>query len=1197
MSYIGNNLQVAYPSYRVIDDISSGFNGVLKTFALRVAGSTPIPFPINPQQCLLSVNNIVQKPDSTGVAGFTLTGSNIVFATAPTAGWSFFGTVLAGADYVNVGANFPSGTAAVPSVTFDESTGTGLFLASSNVLGIATSGVQQLTVDSSGNISVTGGIASALGTAVAPAYRFTGDPNTGLYSPGADQVAISTGGTGRLFVDANGNIGVGTSTPTNFAGFVTLALADSSGAEIDFLKGSTVQGSLYNAGDIFYIESKSTVPTAFVTNGSERLRITSTGLLGIGTTSPASGRALTLNSSSNYYGLELQVSGTSIGSLIQESTGALYLSTTTASGTLVFRSANQTEAARIDSSGRLLVGTSSSSAEAKFIVQGGTTAAGGAINIQRNATTASAGSTIGFINFTNSSNDVGANLVAAGDGTWSAGTSHPTALVFSTTASGSASPTERMRITSAGLVGIGSTSPDGNLTIGGLTNTGGQSVDAINVNRTDGVRLFGVKWDVTSNEVRFSGNTKNYVFRNGSSEAETARIDFSGRLLVGTSTARSNVDYQFGLDTPRQQLELVNGGLGFSIIQNYDSGTTAAPAYLTLARAGSTAIGSTTIVANNNWLGEIDFAGSDGTDFTRAASIRCEVDGTPGANDMPGRLVFSTTADGSASPTERMRITSAGLVGIGTTTPSSKLSITTTANSPALDITDASTSDFIITPGVSSGVCRVGPTTGAMSLYTGNTERARITSAGLVGIGTSSPTNTAGFGQQLQLTGNLPCISIDNTGTGANKYSLGVNGAGALGFWDNTASAFRMYINSSGNVGIGTTSPGYSLDVRPTGLGLARIGSQDNQAGLYIGSGNGSSPFINFLTSTSTLRAAIFAAPSSDDLIFSTGASGTERTRIDSIGRLLVGTSTAFTPVNPALLQVAGGGIGIGTYVGATAGTYTFEFLKSRSSTAGGVTVVANNDNLGQIGFNGTDGAQALHGATIAVFVDGTPGVNDMPGRLVFSTTASGSASPTERMRINSAGAVSIGSNPLVTERFRVSSPNEWLASFENTRNNNGDKGLYVALGTNTNNATSYFLECITATVGTKVAIYGNGGIANYQANNVNLSDRNAKKDITVAADTWNCIKEWEIVNYHYKDQPVDADLNLGVIAQQVAESCPEVITIFQEAKEATDDAPAQEERLGVKEQQMMWMAIKALQEAQARIEALEADVALLKGE
>ena len=113
--------------------------------------------------------------------------------------------------------------------------------------------------------------------------------------------------------------------------------------------------------------------------------------------------------------------------------------------------------------------------------------------------------------------------------------------------------------------------------------------------------------------------------------------------------------------------------------------------------------------------------------------------------------------------------------------------------------------------------------------------------------------------------------------------------------------------------------------------------------------------------------------------------------------------------------------------------------------------------------------------------------------------------------------------------------------------------------------------------------------MANYSANNQNLSDRNVKKDIAPAAGTWDCLKEWEIVNFRYKDQPDDSDLNMGVIAQQVAESCPEVITTFQEAAE---DQP---EKLGVKEQQMMWMAIKALQEAQLRIEQLEAKVAALE--
>jgi hypothetical protein len=145
------------------------------------------------------------------------------------------------------------------------------------------------------------------------------------------------------------------------------------------------------------------------------------------------------------------------------------------------------------------------------------------------------------------------------------------------------------------------------------------------------------------------------------------------------------------------------------------------------------------------------------------------------------------------------------------------------------------------------------------------------------------------------------------------------------------------------------------------------------------------------------------------------------------------------------------------------------------------------------------------------------------------------------------------------------------------------------------NNATSVFINCGDSGT-TRLALRSNGGLANYSANNVNLSDINTKKDISPAADTWDCLKQWEIVNFRYKDQPDNADLNMGVIAQQVAESCPEVITVFQEAKEATDTEPAQEERLGVKDQQMMWMAIKALQEAQIRIENLEAEVAALKG-
>ena len=84
-------------------------------------------------------------------------------------------------------------------------------------------------------------------------------------------------------------------------------------------------------------------------------------------------------------------------------------------------------------------------------------------------------------------------------------------------------------------------------------------------------------------------------------------------------------------------------------------------------------------------------------------------------------------------------------------------------------------------------------------------------------------------------------------------------------------------------------------------------------------------------------------------------------------------------------------------------------FRKSRNATVGSHTSIANNDNLGLILFQGSDGNSYETGASIGAEVDSTPGDGDMPGRLVFKTTSDGASSATERMRISRTGAVTIG--------------------------------------------------------------------------------------------------------------------------------------------------------------------------------------------
>jgi hypothetical protein len=159
-----------------------------------------------------------------------------------------------------------------------------------------------------------------------------------------------------------------------------------------------------------------------------------------------------------------------------------------------------------------------------------------------------------------------------------------------------------------------------------------------------------------------SSNASPNILRGYTAGSERLRVDASGRLLVGTSTASTVGGY-----TASIQAEGTDGDkASLALIRNSNS---AGGHGISLGKSRGTAVGSKTVVADGDFLGSIIFNGADGTNYITAGQIDCRVDGTPGANDMPGRLVFSTTADAASSPTERMRITNAGEVLIGTTTP------------------------------------------------------------------------------------------------------------------------------------------------------------------------------------------------------------------------------------------------------------------------------------------------------------------------------------------------------------------------------------------------------------------------------------------------------------------------------------------------------------------------------------------------
>ena len=152
---------------------------------------------------------------------------------------------------------------------------------------------------------------------------------------------------------------------------------------------------------------------------------------------------------------------------------------------------------------------------------------------------------------------------------------------------------------------------------------------------------------------------------------ERLRINSAGRVLIGHTTNSSDFHGPQGTTNrnPYVQIHGANtSSAGAALISwKNNAGAYYAPS-LFLAHSGSDTKGTNAVLPANGEFGSIVFSGDDGTDFVKGAMIKGRLDGSPGNDNMPGRLEFYTNG-GSDSPTERLRITAAGDMGLGATNP------------------------------------------------------------------------------------------------------------------------------------------------------------------------------------------------------------------------------------------------------------------------------------------------------------------------------------------------------------------------------------------------------------------------------------------------------------------------------------------------------------------------------------------------
>jgi len=450
-------------------------------------------------------------------------------------------------------------------------------------------------------------------------------------------------------------------------------------------------------------------------------------------------------------------------------------------------------------------------------------------------------------------------------------------------------------------------------------------------------------------------------------------------------------------------------------------------------------------------------------------------------------------------------------------------------------------------------------------------------SGSLVGSSTSASfASTSSFANTFNVAGTITAQTlVVQTITSSVDF---VTGSTRFGSVIGNTHVFTGSMAVSGGLVVTTTAP--ELTVNATGVTLGNVITDTHN---ITGSVNisGSAIFLSTVQANGAFRqfagTGYFADFAYNGTTYNFGSSETTDNvdfKIAGGGSFTSGgnfrwfTQTGGATPIEALKITPSGNLEIGT---SSKASFSYLALINDANTNGGVIAIART------------AGQFLTAAGAGDMIIG----NSTGENILFGNGQTGT---TEYMRVVSTGNLLVGtttdSGARITGRH-TSSGNPVISA---TNNSAANSRCYY--GQKYSGSTDDYYMIFDNATDNKFLFYGNGGLGNVQANNVNISDERTKKDIIPLESYWNKLKAIEIVKFKYKDQNHN-DYNIGVIAQQVELVAPEFIDVEDWGK----DTPAQTEEplKSVYTTDLYHATIKVLQEAMAKIETLETEINELK--